>query len=135
MASETTNYKLKKPSEDDFYDVQDFNGNMELIDGALKGNADRVARVEGIRRIALSASGWSPSAPFTQVVSVPGVTAADAPVIGMSIAEGTTAVDVKLQNKAWACVDRAVTGAGTITFYCYNKKPTVDFAANVKGVG
>lgn len=135
MASETINFKLKKPSEDDFYDVQDFNGNMELIDGALKGNADGIIRAAGIRQVSLPASGWSATAPYTQVVSVPGVTAADAPIVGLSIAEGTTAANVKLQNKAWACVDRAVTGAGTITFYCYNKKPANDFAANVKGVG
>lgn len=85
--------------------------------------------------LALPASGWSAAAPFTQTVSVTGVTAVDAPVIGISIADGAAAATVKAQNKAWGCVDRAVTGNGTITFYCYNKKPAADFTVNVKGVG
>ncbi|MEW4411517.1 hypothetical protein [Clostridium sp. AN503] len=93
-----------------------------------------IERAAGSRSVALPASGWSGTAPYTQTVSVAGVTAEDAPVIGILIAEGTTAANVKLQNKAWACVDRAVTGAGTITFYCYNKKPGNDFTVNVKGV-
>ncbi len=87
------------------------------------------------RIVSLAAASWSGTAPYTQTVSVPGVTAEDVPVIGISIADGTTAANAKLQNKAWSCVDRAVTGAGTITFYCYNKKPASDFKAIVKGVG
>ena len=35
MATETTNYKLKKPSEDDFYNIADFNANADKIDAAL----------------------------------------------------------------------------------------------------
>lgn len=134
MASETMNYKLKKPSEDDFYDVQDFNENMDLIDKGLKQNANRIERAEGSRQINLTVGGWSAVAPYTQTISVSGVTAEDIPVIGIQIADGTTAANVKLQNKAWGCVDRAVTGDGTITFYCYNKKPAADFSVLAKGV-
>ena len=32
---ETTNYHLKKPEETDFYDVEDFNYNADLIDEKL----------------------------------------------------------------------------------------------------
>lgn len=83
----------------------------------------------------LPAASWSTAAPYTQTVAVAGVTAEDSPVIGILIADGTTAANVKAQNKAWGCVDRAVTGDGTITFYCYNKKPEVDFSVLAKGVG
>ena len=127
-------YKLKKPEGTDVVNVDDFNDNADILDRELKKVNDRVDVVKGIKAIALPASGWSGTAPYTQTVSVAGVTAEDAPVIGILIAEGTTAANVKLQNKAWACVDRAVTGAGTITFYCYNKKPVNDFTVNVKGV-
>lgn len=130
----TAIYKLKKPEGTDVVNVDDFNGNADILDRELKKVNDRVDVVKGIKTIALPASGWSGTAPYTQTVSVAGVTAEDAPVIGILIAEGTTAANVKLQNKAWACVDRAVTGAGTITFYCYNKKPANDFTVNVKGV-
>lgn len=131
----TAIYKLKKPEGTDVVNVDDFNGNADILDRELKKVNDRVDVVKGTKAIALPASGWSGTAPYTQTVSVAGVTAEDAPVIGILIAEGTTAANVKLQNKAWACVDRAVTGAGTITFYCYNKKPGNDFMALVKGVG
>jgi hypothetical protein len=35
VASETTNYQLKKPDPADFYDVADLNGNMDKLDAAL----------------------------------------------------------------------------------------------------
>lgn len=48
MATNTTNYNLKKPALTDFYDVADQNGNMDLIDAAMKGLEDgKVAKVEG----------------------------------------------------------------------------------------
>lgn len=48
MATNTTNYNLKKPALTDFYDVADQNGNMDLIDAAMKGLEDgKVAKVTG----------------------------------------------------------------------------------------
>lgn len=35
MATYTENYDLKKPGKDDFYNIDDFNGNMDIIDNAL----------------------------------------------------------------------------------------------------
>ena len=35
MATYTNNYNLKKPAETDFYDIEDFNGNTDIIDSAL----------------------------------------------------------------------------------------------------
>lgn len=44
----TNNYNLKKPDPvTDFYDRQDDNGNMDIIDGALKDHEDRVVTLEG----------------------------------------------------------------------------------------
>ena len=40
MAAETTNYKLKKPSQEDFYNIDDQNENMNIIDRELKNVAD-----------------------------------------------------------------------------------------------
>ncbi len=36
MANKTTNYNLTKPSSEDFYNVEDQNGNMDIIDAELK---------------------------------------------------------------------------------------------------
>ena len=40
MATLTTNYKLKKPAETDFVNVQDLNDNADIIDTTLKAKAD-----------------------------------------------------------------------------------------------
>ncbi|HEX2927703.1 MAG TPA: hypothetical protein VHP38_15830 [Ruminiclostridium sp.] len=36
MSTNTVNYSLKKPSQEDFYNVDDQNGNMDIIDSELK---------------------------------------------------------------------------------------------------
>lgn len=35
MATETTNYKLEKPTQDEFYDVEVFNRNADKLDAAI----------------------------------------------------------------------------------------------------
>lgn len=53
MATFTENYNLIKPSEEDYYDVQDFNENMDTIDGQIAETAQQTAQtaaeVAGIR--------------------------------------------------------------------------------------
>jgi hypothetical protein len=44
----TTNYNLKKPESTDFYDVEDQNDNMDIIDGALKSHDDALSTVGGL---------------------------------------------------------------------------------------
>ena len=46
--TKTTNYELKKPESTDFYDVGDQNDNMDIIDGALKENADGLSGLVGL---------------------------------------------------------------------------------------
>ena len=43
MATFTTNYNLKKPDGDDFYNILDFNGNADIIDENLKSVSDSVS--------------------------------------------------------------------------------------------
>ena len=42
----TVNYNLKKPGQDDFYNVADFNSNADIIDGALKTHDTQLAQIE-----------------------------------------------------------------------------------------
>jgi hypothetical protein len=42
MATFTDNYNLKKPNQDEYYNVDDFNGNADILDGALYGKVDKV---------------------------------------------------------------------------------------------
>lgn len=43
---QTQNYNLIKPTDDDFYDVQDFNDNADIIDTALKSHDTQMAQIE-----------------------------------------------------------------------------------------
>lgn len=36
MAEQSTNYNLKKPGENDFFNIQDFNNNIDIIDSEIK---------------------------------------------------------------------------------------------------
>jgi len=93
-----------------------------------------INKLETVKTATLATASWSSTAPYTQTVSVTGITVTDKPVVSLYLPDGITAANVKLQNKAYACVDRAITGAGNVTVYCYNKKPAVDFQIQMKGV-
>lgn len=87
-----------------------------------------------VKTATISSSGWSSSAPYTQTVSVSGITSNDKPIISIYIGDGQNSSTVKLMNKAYSCVDRVTTGSGNVTLYCYNKKPTTTFSIALKGV-
>ena len=40
MANYTENFRLKKPEPEDFYDIEDFNGNMDILDSKVKSLDD-----------------------------------------------------------------------------------------------
>ena len=47
MGNETKNYKFPKPSEDDFYDISEYNQAMDLLDETLTGMNDRKLDSDG----------------------------------------------------------------------------------------
>lgn len=93
-----------------------------------------INRINNVAEVTLTAAGWSSTAPYTQTVNMAGITENDRPIVSLYLPAGITAENVKLQSKAYDCVNRATTGVGNITVYCYNKKPAVDFQIQVKGV-
>lgn len=126
------------PNEDGTYSLPDETTYTQKGDrfGANDINATNRAinQISHVTVVTLAAAGWSSSSPYTQTVEVPDITETDRPIVSLYLPDGITASNVKLQSKAYGCVDRAVTGAGNITVYCYNKKPTVDFQVQLKGV-
>ncbi len=60
MATETTNYKLKKPGASDYYNIETHNDNMDIIDGLLKALADRKINVSDIVNNLTSADATKP---------------------------------------------------------------------------
>ena len=169
MAEYTQNYNLKKPAEDDFYDVKDFNDNADIIDQALKAHDDALATKEtpaGAQAKADAAAGavqadlaahqavtasinaighvyaaeftatlstsWSGSAaPYTQTVTINGITSAHNPIVDV-VMSGTYSTDQQ-RSEQWGYIYRAVTGTNQITFYA-SEKPTVSLPIRVKVV-
>jgi len=71
--------------------------------------------------VTLSAT-WSGGGPYTQQVSVSGLTAGDAPLADVALT-GQAATD-RARLEDWAKVSRLTAGAGTLTAVCYDEKPT-----------
>lgn len=84
--------------------------------------------------VTVPASGWSTSVPYTQTVSVSGLTAAMDVMLGLNITGSPPAASVAGWKKALGMIDEGTTANGTITFKCYSKKPTVDIPVFIKSV-
>lgn len=80
----------------------------------------------------LLSTGWTGSAaPYSQEVTVTGITAADTPLVDI-VQTGTEATDEPMRE-AWGVVTRIVTSAGKITAYA-SEKPTVNIPIQLKVV-
>lgn len=87
----------------------------------------------GPTTVTLYATSWSGSGPWTQTVTVSGVTANDnhLHVYPVDIADADAR---KLYEEAYACLAaQADTVAGGITFTCREKKPTTNFQVVIEG--
>ena len=138
MAEYTTNYNLKKPDQNEFYNIDDFNGNADIIDEALKNLSDGIGQaidtnIKQVKVVSVPASGWSASAPYMQTLVVNGMTAGDSPVISPHIDATATAAQEKTIKKCFSCLSAAETQTGAIQLTCIGKKPEADFSINIKG--
>lgn len=72
----------------------------------------------------LNKSNWSSSEPYTQTVTVTGITSDMQPIIDI-VLSATLAV-AKEEETNWAYVSKIETGTGEITATCNSSKPLVD---------
>ena len=127
--------------------TQGGDGKYEIIDstnytvqgdtfGANDINATNSAvnALQGLRQVLVDVSKWSNTAPYTQEISVSGITSADSPGVGLYLSGQESADAVKAMNKAFAMVDFVETLNGKIRVKCFNKKPAVSFWIGLKGV-
>ena len=123
---------MEKPAQTDYYDVDVFNANADIIDGALHTLQDEVDGIGTHITATLTAAGWSGSAPYTQTVTATGVTATMRPIVDVVLSDTpSTAMD---ELNAWALVGRIDTGADSITVTCYEEAPAVDLDIVIKVV-
>lgn len=78
----------------------------------------------------LSASGWAGNGPYTQSVSVSGISSSDTLICDLSMANATTSNAEDLQE-AWSYIGKIESGSGAIISTCYTEKPGVDLSINV----
>lgn len=84
--------------------------------------------------ITVPASGWSAGAPYTQTVSVSGLTSAMDVMLTLNITGSPTTDQVKAWKAALGTIDVGTTADGSVTFTCYSKKPAVDLPLYIKSV-
>lgn len=92
-------------------------------------------RLNHVTQITLTASGWSgTAAPYTQTVSVGGITEGMEPILVKALDIGATEATQKAYEKAFAIVSAGIgmTGNGTVTFKVY-KKPATTIAVGLRG--
>lgn len=65
---------------------------------------------------------WSGSGPYTQNVTINGILSTDNPHIMPNYS--TTNATAISQKEAWNCISKAITAENTITFTCFEEKPT-----------
>lgn len=93
-----------------------------------------VNALQRLRQVLVDVSKWSNTAPYTQEISVSGITSADSPTVGLYLSGQESADAVKAMNKAFAMIDFVETLNGKIRVKCFNKKPAVSFWIGLKGV-
>lgn len=105
-----------------------------VVDGswAVASIPDTEGAVTASYTVTIPTSGWSgSSAPYTNAVTVSGITAADKPII--DIVHSSTYSSVAAEREGWAAIYKAVTAANRVTFYATDK-PTVALNVQIMAV-
>jgi hypothetical protein len=77
-------------------------------------------------------AGWvGDTAPYTQTVTVEGLSASHNPMADISLSDDDTAESVNLKFAAWSLINRLVTGDNTLTAYCYGDAPETEIAVRL----
>ena len=78
----------------------------------------------------LTVDDWSSTAPHTQVIGIPGILATDCPHVTPVYADDLATALV--QKEAWNMVCAAETADGSITFTCFEDKPTTAIPVQIE---
>lgn len=93
-----------------------------------------LVQINQLLTVTVPASGWSSSAPYTQTVTLAGMSQHFNATYAPDIKESTTADQEKQIKKACGFISMFETLDGKIKLTCKAKKPTVDIPLMVKVV-
>lgn len=106
------------------------------------GDIDTGITAEGVTTISttsvtytgtLSIDSWAgDTAPYTQTVSVSGITADLSPIIDLIVSDDVATSDEEIAQ--WSYITKATTGDNIITFRCNKTKPTIELNFKIKVV-
>lgn len=80
----------------------------------------------------LLATEWSDAVPYTQKVKIKNIDGSMSPIIDVMLSDDISIA--KEEQTAWGYITKAKTSYESITFMCYETKPTVDISFKVKAV-
>ena len=103
-------------------------GALNVLDPTKNTHAANKGYVDGKRKVftaTLTVNDWVGSAaPYTQSIGIEGILSTDRPHIS-PVYSSTLATAIS-QKENWAMVCKAVTANGSVTFTCFEDKPTVN---------
>ena len=84
--------------------------------------------------VTLYTNSWSSYAPYSQYISISGITNSDVPIVGLYFDTNTTISSAieKAHKKAASCVTYIDTYNGYVYVYCVSQKPTINFQLQFK---
>lgn len=131
----TTYLNLLKPGTNEYIDVADINSNMDIIDGAAEKIEKKLGQITGDVIVTVPTTWTGETAPYTQIISIPGIKVGDPAELWSAVTADTSAADVKTWTKMAAMINAAEINAdGKLTLICRLKKPTAEFKIRLKGV-
>lgn len=114
-------------------DLDTANASIATVSQGLKTAQGDIKNLKYVT-VDLPATGWSGSAPYTQTVSVSGITADWVPGIPTAVLGSNVDVSTLLAaTEALGCIKMITSAAGTLTFTAPGGKPGVSLTLRVPG--
>lgn len=114
-------------------DLAETNNTLANVQTSLSGLDADVGNLKCVP-VSLPASGWSGSAPYTQTVSVSGMTEDWVPGIPTAVLGSSVAVSTLLAaTEALGCIKMITSADGTLTFTAPEDKPGASLTLRVPG--
>lgn len=126
--------EIRKWDRDTLADGQEMAVEIEQLFNNTFYNKMVQEQHEQLIEVSIPASGWSDIAPYSQRIAVAGLKATDNPVLSPCTPKNLDAAAVKPRRKMTGMITDGETEDGYVTFYCGEKRPTVDFSIYLRGV-